>query len=193
MATEVTGRLRELQTTNEAGERRREAMLREIGYSLEDWVVMVRKEKAVYHTLNKLSMDVTSKVLIAEAWVPCYAKQQVQDTLARTGLASHTQLSAVMHTLSSTDLPPTHFRTTKFTSCFQTIVEAYGIARYREVSRVDHNTWSCTGQSQFTFQQALDHFCSFPWWPSTQPVRPYLLAWGVNMLGSTHYSMYSCH
>jgi V-type H+-transporting ATPase subunit a len=30
MATEVTARLRELQTTNEAGERRREALLREV-------------------------------------------------------------------------------------------------------------------------------------------------------------------
>jgi V-type H+-transporting ATPase subunit a len=165
MHAEVSGRIRELHTTNEAGERRRDAVLKDIAINLEEWTVMVRKEKAVYHTLNKLSVDVTSKVgtcsnrsasdlghyllgldsiachgfcpclqvLIAEAWVPTYAKQSVTDALARTGQASSTQLPAVLQTLTTHAAPPTHFRTSKFTSCFQSIVDAYGVARYREV------------------------------------------------------------
>ncbi len=39
-----------------------QVVLKEIAFSLDDWTTLVRKEKAVYHTLNKLSMDVTSKV-----------------------------------------------------------------------------------------------------------------------------------
>lgn len=134
MAAEVTGRLRELHTTNEAGERRRDTVLKDIALHLDEWTVMVRKEKAVYHTLNKLSVDVTSKVLIAEAWVPAYAMQQVQDVLYRTGQTSATQLSSVLQPLTTSEMPPTHFRTNKFTGCFQAIVEAYGVARYREVN-----------------------------------------------------------
>lgn len=62
MHAEVTSRLRELHTTNEAGERRREAVINAIARGLEGWTLLVRREKAVYHTMNKLSLDVTSKV-----------------------------------------------------------------------------------------------------------------------------------
>jgi hypothetical protein len=41
-----------------------------------------------------------------------------------------------MHTLPAASKPPTHFRTNKFNDSFQTIVGAYGTARYREVRRV---------------------------------------------------------
>ncbi|GFH10249.1 v-type proton ATPase subunit a, partial [Haematococcus lacustris] len=93
-----------------------------------------RKEKAVFHTLNKLSVDVTSKVLIAEAWVPGYAKQMVQDTLVRASQNASTGMAAVLQPLATKEKAPTHFRTNKYTSCFQSIVDAYGIARYREVN-----------------------------------------------------------
>ena len=41
----------------------------------------VKREKAVYHTLNKLSVDVTRKVLVAEAWCPVSGKERVHNTL----------------------------------------------------------------------------------------------------------------
>mgnify|MGYP001810204889 CR=1 FL=1 len=40
--------------------------------------MQVRREKGIYHTLNKLSVDVTRKVLVAEAWVPLAARARVQ-------------------------------------------------------------------------------------------------------------------
>jgi vacuolar-type H+-ATPase subunit I/STV1 len=79
------------------------------------------------------SLEWFMQVLIAEAWMPSYAKAQVQDVLSRTGLDSHTQLSAVMHTLPTHERPPTHFRTNKFTDGPHTVIAAYGVARYREV------------------------------------------------------------
>ncbi len=37
--------------------------------------------QAIYHTLNKCSVDVTRKVLVAEAWVPASARPRVQEAL----------------------------------------------------------------------------------------------------------------
>ncbi|KZS01706.1 V-type proton ATPase subunit a, partial [Daphnia magna] len=34
------------------------------------WIVKVRKIKGIFHTLNMLSVDVTSKALVAECWIP---------------------------------------------------------------------------------------------------------------------------
>ncbi len=92
MQTEVTARLRELHTTLEASGRHRDALLQELAKNLDYWTTVVRREKAVYHTLNKMSVDVTSKVLIAEAWVPSVAKAEVQAALRESAANSSTQV-----------------------------------------------------------------------------------------------------
>jgi V-type H+-transporting ATPase subunit a len=43
-------------------------------------------------------------------------------------------VSTILQPLVTTDPPPTYHKTTMFTSCFQAIVDAYGVARYREVN-----------------------------------------------------------
>ncbi len=40
----------------QVGERRRDAVLKDIALSVEEWTILARKEKAVYHTLNQLSV-----------------------------------------------------------------------------------------------------------------------------------------
>ena len=75
-----------------AGERHRDNVLQAIGASLEAWVSQVKREKAVYHVLNMCSVDVTRKVLVAEAWVPVSAKARVQEALRE---AAHTTSASV--------------------------------------------------------------------------------------------------
>lgn len=131
---EVLERLSELKTTVDAGIRHRNNVLTTIGYHLEKWTVLVKKEKAIYHTLNMLNVDVTTKCLVGEGWCPVYAKAEIQDALHRAAFASNSQVPSIFHTLHATESPPTYFRTNKFTGAFQEIVDAYGMAKYREAN-----------------------------------------------------------
>ena len=45
-------------------------------------------------------------------------------------------MPTIFNELRTHEAPPTFFQTNKITAVFQDIVEAYGVARYREVSQV---------------------------------------------------------
>ena len=83
MHADVSGRLRELSSTIDAGGRRRGAVLENLARSLQSWVTVVRREKAVYHTMNQLSFDVTQQALVAEAWAPLDARVPIQNALQK--------------------------------------------------------------------------------------------------------------
>ncbi|GER50328.1 v-type proton ATPase 116 kDa subunit a isoform [Striga asiatica] len=134
MITEVSGRLSELKTTIDAGLIHRGNLLQSIGEQFEHWNFLVRKEKAIYHTLNMLSIDVTKKCLVAEGWSPVFATKEIQGALHKATLDSNSQVDAIFQVLRTREMPPTYFRTNKFTSAFQEIVDAYGVAKYQEAN-----------------------------------------------------------
>ncbi|CAH8273793.1 unnamed protein product [Arabidopsis lyrata] len=134
MITEVSGRLSELKTTIDAGLGQRNILLQAIGDKFELWNLKVRKEKAIYHTLNMLSLDVTKKCLVAEGWSPVFASKEIQDALQRAAVDSNSQVGSIFQVLRTKESPPTYFRTNKFTSAIQEIVDAYGVAKYQEAN-----------------------------------------------------------
>ncbi|KAI9128016.1 hypothetical protein K1719_001009 [Acacia pycnantha] len=134
MIAEVSARLSELKTTIDAGLLHKGNLLQTIGDQFDHWNLLVRKEKSIYHTLNMLSLDVTKKCLVAEGWSPIYATKQIQDALDRAAFDSNSQVGAIFQVLHTREPPPTYFRTNKFTSSFQSIVDAYGVAKYQEAN-----------------------------------------------------------
>ncbi|CAI9105180.1 OLC1v1004044C3 [Oldenlandia corymbosa var. corymbosa] len=131
---EVASRLSELETTLDAGLRHRDKALTSIGFNLSKWMNMVKREKAVYDTLNMLNFDVTKKCLVGEGWCPIFAKSKIQETLQRATFDSNSQVGIIFHAMDAVESPPTYFRTNHFTSPFQEIVDAYGVANYQEAN-----------------------------------------------------------
>ncbi|BAT91934.1 V-type proton ATPase subunit a1 [Vigna angularis] len=137
---EVSSRLTDLEATLEAGIRHRNKALASVADHLGKWMNMVRREKAVYDTLNMLNFDVTKKCLVGEGWCPLLAKTQMQEALQRATFDSNSQVGIIFHPLEAVESPPTYFRTNTFTNPYQEIVDAYGVARYQEANPAVYTT-----------------------------------------------------
>lgn len=131
---EVSGKISELKATIDMGLAYRDSILKNIASDFEQWNHLAKKEKAIYHTLNMLSVDVTKKCLVAEGWSPVFASVQIQDALQRATVDSKSQVGSIFQVLNTKESPPTYFQTNKFTSAFQEIVDAYGVAKYQEAN-----------------------------------------------------------
>lgn len=102
--------------------------------NLRKWGIMLLKLKSIFHTLNMFSVDVTQKCLIAECWVPEADIGQVKNSLHMGTIHSGSTVPAILNEMETDKYPPTYFKLNKFTQGFQNIVDAYGIANYREVN-----------------------------------------------------------
>uniref|UniRef100_A0A674CNP6 V-type proton ATPase subunit a n=1 Tax=Salmo trutta TaxID=8032 RepID=A0A674CNP6_SALTR len=101
---------------------------------LPQWKVRVQKCKAVQAVLNLCSPSVTDKCLIAEAWCPVRKLLLLQSALIE-GTFEGSGVDSFYNRLPDPSTPPpTLFHTNSFTAGFQSIVDAYGVARYREVN-----------------------------------------------------------
>jgi V-type H+-transporting ATPase subunit a len=106
--------------------------LLQIAPVLVDWVTIIKKEKAIYNTLNQFSYNQARRTHIAEAWCPTnllpLVKMTLQDVNDHAGLTVPT----IVNWIRMNKTPPTFVRTNKFTEGFQTIIKAYGILKYSE-------------------------------------------------------------
>ncbi|KYR00532.1 vacuolar proton ATPase [Tieghemostelium lacteum] len=98
------------------------------------WKKKVVKEKSIYHTMNLFDYDVGRKCLIAKGWCPKSSIETIQFALRAATTRSGALVPSVLSIIKPEDEPPTHFETNKYTRSFQEIVNAYGMAHYREVN-----------------------------------------------------------
>ncbi|GFG30107.1 hypothetical protein Cfor_09516 [Coptotermes formosanus] len=134
MVKGVRTRLEDLKMVLNQTQDHRHRVLVSVVKELQNWMVMVRKMKAIYHTLNMFNLDVTKKCLIAECWVPVGDLAGVRKALADGGTASGSSISSFLNVIDTTAAPPTFNRTNKFTRGFQNLIDSYGVSSYREVN-----------------------------------------------------------
>jgi V-type H+-transporting ATPase subunit a len=128
---------RELEDSKRVLDKNTESRVRlcvELAQNVEEWLWVVRREKAIYHTLNLFKND-AGNFLRGQGWI-------LKDSLIKARAAlDHAQSSLNLPTTSVIEkvhdvwpTPPTHFRTNKFTDAYQEFVNTYGIPRYREAN-----------------------------------------------------------
>lgn len=131
---EVNTRLSDLASVLRNTKSTLDAELTAIGRNLAAWMVIIKKEKATYQTLNKFSYDHQRKTLIAEAWAPTNSLGLIKSTLSDVNDRAGLSVPTIVNQIKTTKTPPTYFKTNKFTLGFQTIIDAYGTIKYREVN-----------------------------------------------------------
>merc|ERR1712130_331908 len=134
MAVGVMQRLEDLNTVLGQTNDHRHRVLVAAAKNIKIWFVKVRKIKAIYHTLNAFNLDTSQKCLIAECWIPRLDMESIQLALRRGTEKSGSTVAPILNEMATVEQPPTFFRTNKFTSAFQALINAYGVASYREAN-----------------------------------------------------------
>ncbi|XP_030382848.1 V-type proton ATPase 116 kDa subunit a [Scaptodrosophila lebanonensis] len=134
MIRDVNTRLEDLKMVINQSADHRSRVLLSASKHVSAWAIMVRKMKAIYHILNYFNPDVTGKCLIGEGWVPSRDIFLVQNALSSASKQAESTIPAFMNVIQTNEMPPTYTRTNKFTQGFQNLIDAYGMASYREVN-----------------------------------------------------------
>lgn len=92
----------------------------------------LRVERAVLGTMNCCEM--VGPTATMTLWVPTKYIPALQSALDDAVHAAGGDVPSVMTLHSSQRHPPTYFETNNFTSVFQSIVDSYGTARYKEIN-----------------------------------------------------------
>ncbi|CAH2105377.1 unnamed protein product [Euphydryas editha] len=140
MVKGVRTRLEDLNMVLNQTRDHRQRVLVSVAKELGSWSIMVRKMKAIYHTLNLFNMDVTKKCLIGECWVPTADLPNVQKALADGSNACGSSIPSFLNCIETDEEPPTFNRTNRFTRGFQTLIDSYGVASYRECNPALYTT-----------------------------------------------------
>ncbi|CAN8067741.1 unnamed protein product [Agarophyton chilense] len=123
------------QVMDTAASQKRE-ILQDVAQQIHSWREKVRRDMGIFNTLNHLNYDTSQQLFIADVWCPESAQDDVRNALEIGRRRANAQVPSILEErpLGPDDIPPTYYKTNKFTEVFQGIVESYGIAKYQEVN-----------------------------------------------------------
>eukprot|EP00299_Pterocystis_sp_00344_P017492 c8758_g1_i1.p1 GENE.c8758_g1_i1~~c8758_g1_i1.p1 ORF type:complete len:827 (-),score=137.71 c8758_g1_i1:63-2543(-) len=130
LVRELELEIKERTTVLEQTKLSRLALLHNIAATLYTFEQTISHEVAVFHTLNMFEGKTDRKAMEAEGWCPLTAIPDIKEAIARVGKNVPRPILSI--TAHPDVEPPTHFETNKLTVGFQAIIDAYGIANYKE-------------------------------------------------------------
>lgn len=108
--------------------------LEKVSPHLLSWLVYIRQEKLSYQVMNNCTWDANRKYLVAEAWAPRSSISIISQSLHQVGEQSKATVHTLVNEIPTQLVHPTYHKTNKFTYGFQQMIDAYGIASYREIN-----------------------------------------------------------
>ncbi|WKY07312.1 hypothetical protein Q1695_007057 [Nippostrongylus brasiliensis] len=130
---DTIARIHDLKIVIDSTKKHRFEILTDVAKDLPEWLKKVHLQKAIYNTLNMFTVD-TNGFLAAECWIPEKEMDVVHAALLEGLKSSGCDVSPILNEMTPQSPPPTFHRTNKFTSVFQSIVDSYGVANYREIN-----------------------------------------------------------
>lgn len=109
-------------------------LLKALAEKINNWSIKVRKMKAIYHKLNSFNQDFARDCLVGECWISVRDYDAVKMALHRGMKRSNSSVLPVLQEISAKGDLPTYYKTNEFTKAFQTLIDSYGVARYRELN-----------------------------------------------------------
>ncbi|VDD87042.1 unnamed protein product [Enterobius vermicularis] len=134
MCENVIRRLNDLWVVIQSTNLQRRRVMREAAANLRNWQKEVHLRTAIYHTLNMFIFEADRKFFVMEGWVPVKQLSSIRKALDKGAEKSNSSVTPMINLIETADKPPTDNVTNKFTEVFQLVVDAYGVATYREVN-----------------------------------------------------------
>jgi V-type H+-transporting ATPase subunit a len=128
---ELTAVISQMQKVGDHNDQAVQRELQKIGEVVNSWRYYLNREMKIYETLNKLSFDVDRDCLVGEAWVLRADVPRLKKLCELTGDGSS---RFAFELLKASEMPPTHFRTSRFSQPFQALTNVYGIPSYGEIN-----------------------------------------------------------
>ncbi|CAB3406506.1 unnamed protein product [Caenorhabditis bovis] len=131
---DVRARIQDLQTVLGQTREHRFRVLQAAANNHNQWLKQVRMNKTVYNALNLFTFDGIGRFFVGECWIPLKHIDDVRRAIEAGAEKSGSSVKPVLNILETSVVPPTYNETNKFTAVFQSIVDSYGIASYRELN-----------------------------------------------------------
>ncbi|UJR34867.1 hypothetical protein I4U23_027645 [Adineta vaga] len=128
-------RLEDLNVVINQTEDHRQRILIETSRLIRLWKIKLLKIKSIYFIMNMFNNDIARKCFIAECWIPNLQLDSVRLALRKgSEISGNVQVTTIINEMATEEKPPTYHKLNKFTQGFQNLVDAYGVASYREIN-----------------------------------------------------------